>query len=218
MKLKNLLEGWAIKKEEEKNTSKFQSSQTTTFPSSPPAVSATINISVECGAHMESVMKLYETGFQSLNRPGIEFFEFYDAVMEAGVNDPNAYKMALKILSKSERGMTKDSLISQSQYYIDELTKVHAKYNAEGVKKKETLTSEKYAEGQRLNNDISLLRDQIQSLKNQQAAKEMQLAQIDNKYSPQINDLDCKIMANNEAKNVILASINTVVNGIKVNL
>lgn len=191
----------------------FMESSTATAPPVP-----TVNIPLECAPHMDSIMQLYENGFASLNQPGVEFYEFFEAIVEAGINDSAAYKMALKMLSKMEKTMTKDSLVLQSQFYIDELTKVHAKYNAEGQKKKSDLTADKNAEGQKLGNDIRLLKEQMESLRNQLSAKEMQLSQIDNRYLPKISECDCKLMANDEAKNRIMGTITSVVNGIKANL
>lgn len=209
-------------KREERYASKFPDAGTN-FPSStqtaeapPPTYAA--NIPLECGPHMDAIMKLYEEGFAKLNKQGVEFYEYFEAVVEAGINDPAAYKMALKMLSKMEKGMTKDSLAIQSQFYIDELTKVHATYVSKGVATKAELMSAKDSEGLKLKSDIQLLRDQIESLRNQLGAKEIQLSQIDGRYQPKISELECKIMANDTAKNRLVGLINTVVAGIKTNL
>lgn len=191
----------------------FMESSMATSPSVP-----TLNVPLECAPHMDSIMKLYENGFAGLNRPGVEFYEFFEAVVEAGMNDPAAYKMALKMLSKMEKSMTKDSLILQSQFYVDELTKVHAGYMAEGLKKKNDLMADKNSEGQKLQIDIKTIQDQIEAMKNQLSVKQSQLSQIDSKYQPKINDFDCRLMANDEAKSRILGTINNVLNGIKSNL
>lgn len=209
-------------KKEQKYESRFPEASTS-FPSSAPTMEApsptiTSSVPLECAPHMDSIMKRYEEGFASLNRPGIEFYEYFEAVMEAGVNDPAAYKMALKMLSKMEKTMTKDSLAIQSQFYIDELNKVHAGFSSQGVTAKTELMTAKDSEGLKLKNDIQLLKDQMESLRNQLGAKEIQLSQIDGRYQPKINELECKIMANDTAKNRILGSINAVVAGIKANL
>lgn len=221
---------------EEKFVSKFPdtlASATTTFPSSPasgqqtqfmhsvavasPPVQAT-NVPLECAPHMDSIMKLYEKGFASLNQQGVEFYEYFEAIVEAGINDPKAYQMALKMLSKMEKTMTKDTLVVQSQFYVNELVKVHAKYNADGIKAKSDLMAGKDAEGEKLKADIRLLKEQMDTLRNQLSGKEVQLSQIDNRYLPKIGEFDCKIMANDQAKNRILSTIETVVSGIKANL
>lgn len=214
-------------KPKEKYVSKFPevSSSGNTFPT--PSMEAsittttpvpTMSVPLECAPHMDKIMKLYEDGFMSLNRPGVEFYEFFEAIVEAGMNDPAAYKMALKMLSKMEKTMTKNSLIAQSQYYIDELTKVHAGYKADGLKMKNELMGNKESEGNKLRIDIKTIEDQIESMKNQLTGKQTQLSQIEGKYQPKIGDLDCRMMANDEAKTRILGTINNVVNGIRTNL
>lgn len=208
-------------KPKEKSASKFPDTNImgSVFPSSPDSPPVpTLNVPLECAPHMDKIMKLYEDGFASLNRPGVEFYEFFEAVVDTGINDPKSYQMALKILSKSERGMTKDSLVEQSKYYVDELTKVHAGYKADGLKMKNDLMASKQSEENKLSIDIKTIQDQIESMKNQLSAKQMQLSQLDAKYQPKVGDFDCKLMANDEAKNRILGTINAVVNGIKTNL
>ena len=161
-------------------------------------------------------MKMYEEGFDNLNQPGVEFFEFFEAVIDAdGINNPQAYKMALKMLSGMNSSLNKESLLSQSQFYIDELNKVHSGYDITGNKKKEELIGDKNAEASSLSSDIQNLRQQVESIKNEISSKEELLSQIDTKYQPQLNEVDCKLMANNEAKNRILQKIQNVVQGVK---
>lgn len=190
----------------------------TTFPTSNGNQPLPNNVPLECAPHMDSIMSLYENGFTKLNQPGVDFFEFFQAVMDGDSSNPVAYKMAFKMLSTMKKDLTKDSLVSQSHFYINELTKVHTEYNNEGLKKKNELLNTKSIEEQSLKTDVTMLKEQFESIKNQISSKEMQLSQIDSKYQPKINELDCKIMANDNAKNRILSSINTVVAGINQNL
>lgn len=187
----------------------------TTFPQ---VATVNPNIPSECAPHMDAIMDLYEKGFTNLNQPGVDFFEFFQAVMDGGASNAGAYKMAFKMLSTMEKGLTKDSLVSQSNFYVNELTKVHTDYNNDGLKKKNELLSTKTIEEQSLKTDVTMLKEQFESIKNQIASKEMQLSQIDSKYQPKLNEIDCKLMANDSAKNRILSSINTVVTGINQNL
>lgn len=66
------------KLKQEKFTSKFPDAATS-FPTSQPTTLSPppqgTNVPVECGPHMDSIMKLYEDGFAGLNRPGIEFYD-----------------------------------------------------------------------------------------------------------------------------------------------
>jgi len=228
MKWKNLIFANEEEKKEEKFQSKFSEipeTKTTIFPSSnnetkPIPPMPTSNVPLECAPHMDSIMKLYEEGFSSLNKPGIEFFEYFEAIVDsgAGLTNPTAHKMAFKMLSGMEKSLSKDSLISQSAYYINELNKVHSNYKSAGVKKSGELSNEKTAEETNLKNDVQILKEQLESIKSQITNKELQLTQIDGKYQPKIQELECKILANDEAKNRIMVSIDSVVEGIKNNL
>jgi hypothetical protein len=221
------------KKEDDKHITKFppSSSSQTSFPSSKPSgfpvmESSTseappvplMDVPLQCAPHMDSIMDLYEKGFANLNQPGVEFFEFFQAVVEAGTDNPSAYKMALKMLSTMDKTMSKTSLVSQSQFYINELSSVHSGYNSAGIQKKNELLGQKSEEEKSLNAELQNLREQMETIKLQINQKTNELSQIDGKYHPKIQDLECKIMANDSAKNRILGTIQKVVAGIKVNL
>lgn len=203
-------------------TNKFPE-ETTGFPteteSAAPVVSTPKpSVPTQCAPHMGDVMKLYEDGFMGLNKDGIEFFEFFEAVVDGGMENPGAYKMALKMLKGMESSMTKESLLAQSQYYIDELKKVHQHYSGAGETKKTELIAESKMEEQTLRDDVRQLEDQQKAITSQIQNKNLALNEIAGKFQPQLNDLDCKIMANDEAKNRILGTIESVVEGIKKNL
>jgi len=187
-----------------------------TFPKTESVISTPIPL--ECASQMESVMKTYEDGFAKLNQPGVEFFEFFQAVIEGGSDKPDTYKMAFKMMKSLEKSMSKDSLIEQSQFYINELSNVHANYNSIGNKKKNELLTSKQTEDQKLRSEVQLLRQQLDTIKEQISSKELLINQIDGKYLPKITELDCTIKANDVARDRIIASLNSVVIGIKNNL
>ena len=56
-----------------------------------PSPMPTASVSNE---HMEKALELYQKGFDSLNQPGYDFYEFYQAVMQAGPTNPQIYAMA----------------------------------------------------------------------------------------------------------------------------
>ena len=174
--------------------------------------------STDCSMHMQSVMEMYEKGFEGLNRPGVEFFEYYKAVAEAGIDNPAAYKMAFTMLRAMEPSMTKESLLSQSQFYIAEIEKVHTHFDSEGVSKRTQLQGECSGEREKLQNEIHNLNIQLESIKNQISSKEQTLTQLDGKYIPKIEDIECKRMANDQAKSRILGGLMKIIEGIKINL
>jgi hypothetical protein len=58
----------------------------------------------------------------------------------------------------------------------------------------------------------------IERLTKAKAEKQAALAGIDAKYSPQITEVECKLMANDMARDRIIGTIQQVVTGINQNL
>jgi hypothetical protein len=177
-----------------------------------PTIGAT-----NCEPHMDAIMDMYEKGFDGLNRDGVEFFEFFKAVAAANF-EPGAYKMALSVLSGMEKNMTKESLIEQSAYYINEIQLVHTRYTQNGNNKKAEIERSKATENEQLKNDLLLLEEQLKTISAQIESKKIALNQIDTKYAPAIEEVMCKIAANDTAKDRIVGTINMVVQGIKTNI
>lgn len=168
--------------------------------------------------HLEKAFDLYQKGFDSLNQPGYDFYEFYQAVMQAGPTNPQIYAMALTMASAMDKSVTKDKLIQQSEFYLGEINKVYQDYNSKGLVKKQELTTQKQHENESLVSELSLLRQQLEAIQTQIADRENKLSVIDVKYAPMMGEVDSKLSANDIAKNKIVQSIEQVKNGIINNL
>lgn len=168
--------------------------------------------------HLEKALELYQKGFDSLNQPGYDFYEFYQAVMQAGPTNPQIYTMAFTMASAMDKTISKDRLVQQSDYYLTEIEKVYNDYVGKGNSKKEELLSQKKHENESLMGELSLLKQQLEAITTQIADRENKLSVIDVKYSPMIGDVEGKISANQIAKTKIAQSIEQVKNGIINNL
>ena len=210
------------------SATKFPTSEITEEPSSifsafgfgktetpTPAPSMPTQVSNE---HLEKAFELYQKGFDSLNQPGYDFYEFYQAVMQAGPTNPQIYAMALTMASAMDKSITKDKLVQQSEYYLAEINKVYQDYNSKGLSKKQDLTAQKQHENESLVGELSLLRQQLEAIQTQIADRENKLSVIDVKYAPMMVEVDSKLSANDMAKNKIVQSIEQVKNGIINNL
>jgi hypothetical protein len=62
---------------------------------------------------------LYQSGFDNLNQPGFDFYEYYQLVMNGGVTNPNLH-YGFTMANTMDKLVTKVSLISQSDFYISE--------------------------------------------------------------------------------------------------
>jgi hypothetical protein len=194
----------------------------TTFPTSAPVANTPQPVaSVQnpsCQPHLDKIVQLYESGFDGLNQPGYDFYEFFKAVISGGIDNPQVYAMALSMGKAMDANVSKDTLITQSQFYIDEIMKVHATYVENGTVKKNQLLSTKESERTQLANELDSLKMQMEAISNQIVLKQGLLGDIDNKYGNDLLDIDCKLMANDVAKDKILTSINLVKQGLTNNL
>lgn len=194
-----------------------ESAPVTKFPSKETTQTVVVG-ATNCEPHMEAVMALYEKGFEGLNKPGIDFFEYLKSVISAGIDNAQAYPMAFNMLKGLDSTITKDSLLLQSKFYVDEINKVHQGYLQGGDSKKMQIEKEKTGETEKLKTDLQLLKQQFESIQTQIQSKEMLLTNIDAKYNPELENIACKMAANDMAKDKILGTINKVASGLSTNL
>jgi hypothetical protein len=183
-------------------------------PMTPPSMGIPLESNPMCQPHMEKIIQMYEAGFDGLNMEGYDFFEFYKAVLSAGADNPAVYPMAFTMAQSMDKKITRDLLITQSDFYVQEISKVHTKYVEGGSGKKNELLSRKENEREQLGTEVQNLRMQIEALTNQMNNAQNNLIQIDNKYANDLTEVECKLMANDVAKNNLLASIDKVKQGL----
>ena len=207
------------------NATKFPTAETSqpssfSFPTTPtptPVPTQTFAPSVS-QEHFNNALEVYEKGFDSLNQPGYDFYEFFQAVMNAGADNPQIYQMAFMMGTGMDKTITKEKLVEQSNFYVTEINKVYNDYVAKGTAKKQETIDQKTNENQSLVGELDLMRQQMEALKTQIADREMKLQAIDGKYGPKLQEIEGKLAANDMAKNKIVQSIEQVKNGIVFNL
>ncbi len=192
---------------------KFPSAATqTTFPEttfSPNSVSNTTN-----NPFLGEILDVYNKGFETLNNEGFDFFEMYKSVMAVGPTNPQSYQMAFTMGKTIKSDLSKSFLLEKSSFYISEIEKVYAKYDATGNSKNKDLNNTITTQKQNLTKSIADLESQIAKLQNELETKKAELARIDNDNRELFSQIQLKIEANNIAKQKILESINTVITGI----
>jgi hypothetical protein len=169
---------------------------------------------LSCEPYLATVLEVYDNGFEKLNQPGYDFFEFYKAVTSAGIDNPSVYQMAITMAQTMDKNVSKDNLVSQSDFYVNEIMKVHSQYVEGGTKKRQELLSKKESEKKQLETDLASLKMQLEAITNQINLTNSNLMGIDNKYASDLTEVDCKLMANDVAKDRILVSIEKVKQGL----
>ena len=163
---------------------------------------------------INEILEVYNRGFEGLNSEGFDFFELYKSVMAVGPTNPQSYQMAFTMGKTIKSDLSKEFLLEKSKFYIAEIEKVYAKYDATGNSKNKdlnnTITTQKY----NLTKNIEDLESQIAKLQAELESKKAELSKIDNDNAALFTEIQLKIEANNLAKQKILESINTVVTGI----
>jgi hypothetical protein len=233
MAWKNLFLTGDEKKTETETTTKVDPKKETTlkFPTSEPQMqqspsfgfNQTSSVQAQPSGQLsqELVAKFfeaYENAFNELNQPGYDFFEFFQAIINGDINNAQFYNMAFAMGKGMDKTITKEKLLSQSDYYITELTKLYDKNVNDGTQKKADAIKQKENENQSLSNELNSLRQQFSEIQMKIKEKESSLSLIDSKYQPKIEKYDASLMANDFAKNKILSTIETVKQGISNNL
>lgn len=205
-----------IKEEAVPKESKISSN---TFPQSTNNTpSSSSNTTVTNSVILDTILEMYQSGFESLNKSGYDFYEFFKAIKAVDSNEPAVYKMALTMAQSAEDKVTKDSLLDEAAYYIQEINKVHEQYSVQGDKKKSQILDTQKSNKDTLRNEITDLEKRLIEIQNQVSEKKNQLQSLDMQLMSDVSEIDQKIIANNSARSTILESINSVVNGIKNNL
>jgi len=183
------------------------------FPENRPATTYQ-----EKNPFLDKILDVYDKGFAKLNQPGYDFYEFFRAVYKAGIDNPQVYQMALDMGQAMDSNVSRESLLSQADYYITELEKVHTGFMTDGQNKISDLTNKKNSETNNLSSELESLKQQLEFVQNQIQSKENALNEIGNKYQPDINDISLKLSANDTAKDTFISNINRVKSNISNNL
>lgn len=168
--------------------------------------------------YMQKAFEMYEKGFESLNKDGFDFYEFYQSVMQGGPTNPQVYAMAFNMGSIMDKSLSKTKLIQDADYYVAEITKVYNENVSKGTAKKQNLLAQKDSENKSLVSELENMEQQLEALKIQIDDRKRKLSDIDSKYSPDLTDFDNRLGANELAKNKIVDSIEQVKQGINLNI
>jgi prefoldin subunit 5 len=183
----------------------------TTFKSEPNATGIiTTNV-----ASAEMVQKVYAL-LQNINKPGVDFFELWNAAEAMGgitvTNLQNAFT-TLKVL-----GLDKMTVLNTGESYCSEL---QDKLNVDIQKKKdekESLSLSLQKEKQELQRDKQDMENKIRLLTAQLDETTTKLNEVDSKYSPQIQNIESRIQTGVSALNVVVSEIKKVLETVKANI
>lgn len=147
----------------------------------------------------------------SINKPGIDFFELWNAAEAMGsISDStvsNAF-VALKIASGNT--LTKANILSTGESYCSELKSALDGDVNEKIKTKNKILEAKNNSRSSLSNEITELNNKIVELQNTLKEKNTKLQNIDADFDPKLAEIDEKINNGKQAVDVVIAEMKNV--------
>ncbi len=160
----------------------------------------------------ELVQKIYQL-FESINKPGLDFFELWNASEAMGgatpVNIQNAFT-TLKVL-----GLTKEMVLQTGKQYLVEIDqKINADIKSKQQEKNQ-LVLQLQQEKASLQKKESDLEKQILELKKALTDTQTALEQVDGKFTKPIFVLDDKMRVGSSALKIVTDEIGAVLNTVE---
>jgi hypothetical protein len=181
------------------------------FTAPQPAVDPSVN----------EVIAVYESGLDSINMPGYDFYEFYKAITSIGHVNESTYQLAYQMAKSLDKTITTQKLMTDAEFYISKINEVHGQYVSQGQQKLNSLQEKKNNDKDKLQRDIDAataritqLRAELQQLEADVNQKRAALAKTDEGFYPQEKAIREKLMANDMARKVSTDKLNTIKEGI----
>ncbi|WP_205511144.1 hypothetical protein [Longitalea arenae] len=197
----------------------FPVTDTSSFKASTGAEAAPPSAAVDPG--VQEVLDVYESGLDSINMPGYDFYEFYKAITSIGHANENTYQLAYQMAKSLDKTITAQKLMTDAEFYISKINEVHGQYVSQGNQKLHALQEKKSADKDKLQREIdagstrlSQLRAELQQLEAELNQKKAALTKTDENFYPQEKSIREKLMANDMARKVSIDKLNIIKEGI----
>lgn len=170
---------------------------------------------------VNEVLQVYENGLDSINMPGYDFYEFYQAISSIGDSNEQTYKMAYQMARTMDKTITSQKLMNDAEFYISKINEVYSQYVTQGQQKLNALQEKKSGEKIKLTGEIDQaamrvahLRSELQQLESEITQKRNVLAKIDEGFYPQEKSIREKLNANDMARKTSIDKLNMIKDGI----
>jgi DNA-binding transcriptional MerR regulator len=171
---------------------------------------------------INEVLKVYESGLDSINMPGYDFYEFYQAINSTSHTNEQTYQMAYQMARTLDKTITPNKLLQDAEFYISKINEVHSQYVSQGQQKLNSIQNSKNNDKSKLQSEIdqatariSALRAELQQLESEINTKRNTLSRIDEGFAPQERSIREKLMANDHARKNSIDKLNVIKEGIQ---
>ncbi len=162
-------------------------------------------------------LRVYQL-LENMNKPGVDFFEVWNAAVEMGGANSHNIKTAFTSLKHADKSLDKSRLLESGTAYVKGLKTVFETESVKRLEEKNSLDKEMAQVKSNLESEISSIEQQIASLQEKLAAKKSARESIHENYVPRIADIDAKINAGQQSVNSVLAEMQQVIDIIKKDL
>lgn len=170
---------------------------------------------------IKEVLEVYESGLDSINMPGYDFYEFYKAIASTGHVSEQSYVMAYQMAKAFDKTITAQKLVHDAEFYISKINEVHGQYVSTGQQKLNIVQQQKSSEKSSLQNTIDeasrrigQLKIELQQLESQINQQKMALSKIDEQFDPQEKTIREKLHANDVARKASIDKLTVIKEGI----
>jgi polyhydroxyalkanoate synthesis regulator phasin len=213
---------------EPKEAAKKDATESFSFPVSEkpsfqtgPAMVAAVTPTTTADPAVKEVLDVYESGLDSINMPGYDFYEFYKAISSIGQANEHTYQLAYQMAKSLDKTVTTQKLMTDAEFYISKINEVHGQYVNQGQSKLNSLQEKKNTDKNKLQSEIDAataritqLRAELQQLEADTTQKRFALAKTDENFYPQEKAIREKLMANDMARKVSIDKLNSIKDGI----
>ncbi|OQP52561.1 hypothetical protein A4H97_24875 [Niastella yeongjuensis] len=205
----------------QKETPKKDSTESFSFPVADTLPAQTNFGTAAIDPVVKEVLDVYESGLDSINMPGYDFYEFYKAISSIGHANENTYQLAYQMAKSLDKTITTQKLMTDAEFYISKINEVHGQYVGQGNQKLSALQEKKNTDKDKLQREIDAaaaritqLRAELQQLEADISQKRAALAKTDETFTPQEKAIREKLMANDTARKVSIDKLNSIKEGI----
>jgi hypothetical protein len=162
-------------------------------------------------------LRVYQL-LENMNKPGVDFFEVWNAAVEMGGPNSANIKSAFTSLKFADKSLTKAKLQETASAYMTGLKTVIETESQKRLEEKTRLDKEREQVKSSLVAEISALDQQIAVLQERLAVKKTELDTINDKYDPKISEIDKKINTGKQSVNSVLTEMQQVLDIINKDL
>lgn len=208
------LKKYIFKQEDTTETTHIQETAAplpTKEPDNTTPASIPLAVPSNTSSNEQMAQKAYQL-IESINQPGVDFFELWNAAEENGGVTGTNIKAAYNALKFADKTLSKEKVLSSGKYYSDALQKALDDDIAKKTQEVNQLLQQKQQTQTELTVSIEDLERKITEMKHLLTEKSEQLKQLDNNFEPKLKALNQTIETGKKTIGEVITKIHQALN------